>query len=44
MVIIRARYCRTCSQEEEEKNERKRTHHQMNGVTTSPLSKPSPTN
>jgi hypothetical protein len=44
MVIIRARYCRTCSQEEEGKNERKRTHHQMDEETPMALSKPTPTN
>jgi hypothetical protein len=38
--IIPARYCRTCSQEEDGKNEGKRTQHQMNEETPMALSNP----
>ena len=40
--IIPARYCKTCSQEEEGKNEGKRTQHQMHRVTITALSKSTP--
>jgi hypothetical protein len=40
--IIPARYCKTCSQEEEGENEGKRTQHQMHRVTITALSKSTP--
>jgi hypothetical protein len=41
-VMIPAKYCITCSQKEEVKNEGKRTQHQMDEETTTALSKPTP--
>jgi hypothetical protein len=40
--IIPARYCRTCSQEEDGKNEGKRKQHQIDEETPMALSKPTP--
>jgi hypothetical protein len=41
-VMIPAKYCITCSQKEEGKNEGKRAQHQTDEETTTALSKPTP--